>query len=96
MLMLSITTRPPADVGSALAATSMMSDMLDTTSPGTRLGDDCIVASVRLKRTRLHPTTGAAVSVPLLQPPTVCVTPRVVTITKRGDVAVHWPPTRKS
>jgi hypothetical protein len=52
-----------------------------------------------LNRTRFQPITGVvpimgAVTVPVLQPPNTCVPVLLATITKRGDVAVHWPPAR--
>jgi len=67
--------------------------MLDTVSPGVIAGLACDV-SARLNRTRFQPAIGAAVTVPLLQPPTTCVMLSVVTTMKRGDVVVHCPPER--
>jgi hypothetical protein len=67
--------------------------MLDTVSPGVMAGLVCDV-SARLNRTRFHPVMPADVTVPLLQPPTTCVMLSVVTTMNRGDVVVHWPPSR--
>src|SRR5215469_6631042 len=47
------------------------------------------------KRRRFHPTAGAGCDVPVLHP-ILWTTSSVVTTTKRGLLAVHWPPLRMS
>ncbi len=73
--------------------------MLVIVSPGTKSIVACAAADM-LNRTRFQPIRGVVVApimgvviVPVLQPNT-CFPLMLATISTRGDVVVHWPPSR--